>query len=364
MLQNLRLNMVKINDNRIKSQVNSGNMNWNKTKIKIQNGAFVEAQAPVIISASRSTDIPAFYSDWFLQRLKEGYVKWKNPFNGMHLYVSFQNTRLIVFWSKNYKPIIKHLDYLNEKGFNYYFQFTLNDYDAEKLEPQVPSVQTRIETFIELSERVGKEKVVWRFDPLILTDKIGVNELLQKVENIGNQLKNYTDKLVFSFADIKIYRKVQNNLRSNSIPYQEFNELTMNEFATGLQRLNENWHFELATCAEQIPLEKYGIIHNKCIDDDLIIKLFPHDKALMDFLGVKIMPSDMFNSNGSIEKKRNNKDSGQRKFCGCIVSKDIGEYNTCPHLCEYCYANANKNTALTNWKLHRQNPNHETIKDK
>lgn len=337
-------------------------MTWNKTKIEIQSGEFVEAQSPIIVSASRSTDIPAFYSDWFIDRLKEGYVKWKNPFNGVPLYVSFQNTRLIVFWSKNYKPIIKHLDYLNDKQLNYYFQFTLNDYDTEKLEPRVPNVQTRIETFIELSEKVGKEKVIWRFDPLILTDKIGVDELLRKTENIGNQLKGYTDKLVFSFADIQIYKKVQNNLRNSSIQYQEFDEQTMNEFAVELQRLNEKWHFELATCAEQIPLEKYGIIHNKCIDDDLMIKLFSHDKVLMDFLGVKITPPDMFNPNGSIEKRRNNKDKGQRQYCGCIISKDIGEYNTCPHLCEYCYANASKNIALTNWDLHKQNPYNETIK--
>jgi hypothetical protein len=333
-------------------------MNWSKTKIQLENGQSVDAQVPVIISASRSTDIPAFYSDWFFNRLKEGYVKWKNPFNGVSLYVSFQNTRLIVFWSKNHKPIIEHLDYLDERNINYYFQFTLNDYDAEKFELKVPSVRKRIETFIELAERVGKEKVIWRFDPLILTDKIGVDELLHKVENIGNQLKNHTDKLVFSFADIKIYKKVQNNLRSNSIPYQEFNERTMNEFAAGLQRLNENWHFELATCAEQIPLEKYGIVHNKCVDDDLLIKLFSHDKVLMDFLRVK---PDIFNPNGAIENKRSNKDSGQGQFCRCIVSKDIGEYDTCPHLCEYCYANANKNIALTNWNLHKQNPNNEII---
>jgi len=337
-------------------------MTWNKIKIEIKSGEIVETQAPIIISASRSTDIPAFYSDWFFNRLKEGYVKWKNPFNGIPLYVSFQNTRLIVFWSKNHKPIIKYLDYLNEKNINYYFQFTLNNYDTEKLEPNVPNVQERIETFIELSEKIGKEKVIWRFDPLILTDKIGINELLLKVENIGNQLKKHTDKLVFSFADIKIYKKVQNNLRSNSIPYQEFNERTMTEFAVGLQRLNENWNFELATCAEQIPLEKYGIIHNKCVDDDLMIKLFSHDKALMDFLGVKITPADMFNSKPSIIKARDNKDKGQRQYCGCIISKDIGEYNTCPHLCEYCYANASKNTALTNWNLHKQNPCNETIK--
>jgi len=337
-------------------------MNWSKKRIKIRNGEFVEAQTPVIISASRSTDIPAFYADWFINRLKEGYVKWKNPFNGVSLYVSFDKARLIVFWTKNAKPIIKHLDYLDERQLDYYFQFTLNDYDTEKLEPRVPNVQARIETFQHLSEKIGKEKMIWRFDPLILTDKIGVNELLRKVENIGNQLKDYTNKLVFSFADIKIYKKVQNNLRSNSIPYQEFNERTMNEFSAGLQRLNENWHFELATCAEQISLEKYGIVHNKCVDDDLMIKLFSNDKVLMDFLDVKITPPDMFNPNGTIEKNRNNKDIGQRQFCGCIVSKDIGEYNTCPHLCEYCYANTNKNIALMNWKLHKQNPNNETIK--
>jgi DNA repair photolyase len=337
-------------------------MNWNKIKIQSKNSHIIEAQAPVIISASRSTDIPAFYSDWFLQCLKEGYVKWKNPFNGVPLYIAFQNTRLIIFWSKNHKPIIKHLNYLDERNINYYFQFTLNDYDIEKLEPRVPSVHTRIETFIELSEKVGREKVIWRFDPLILTEKIGVDELLKKVENVGNQLKNHTNKLVFSFADIKIYRKVQNNLRNNSIPYQEFNERTMNEFAAELKQLNENWHFELATCAEQIALERYGISHNKCIDDDLMIKLFSHDKVLMDFLGVKITPPDMFNPNDTVEKKRNNKDNGQRQYCGCIVSKDIGEYNTCPHLCEYCYANANKNIALKNWNLHKQNPYNESIK--
>jgi DNA repair photolyase len=258
--------------------------------------------------------------------------------------------------------MLKHLDFLDERGYNYYFQFTLNDYDSEKLEPKVLPVQARINTFIELSERVGKEKVIWRFDPLILTDRIGVNELLKKVENIGNQLNGHTDKLVFSFADIKVYKKVKSNLTNSNINYLEFNERTMNEFAAGLHCLNEKWGFELATCAEQISLEKYGIVHNKCIDDDLIIKLFPKDKDLMDFLGVKITPPNMFDLCENIEKKKNNKDKGQRQFCGCIMSKDIGEYNTCPHACEYCYANSSKEIALQNWHLHQQNTNLETIK--
>jgi len=336
-------------------------MNWEKVQIINQNGEKVDAQAPIIISASRSTDIPAFYSDWLIERMKEGHVKWKNPFNGVPLYVSFSKTRLIVFWSKNPKPILKHLDFIKEKIPNFYFQFTLNDYDAERIEPGVPSVTSRIETFVKLSEIVGKTKIIWRFDPLILTDKIGVDELLRKVENIGNQLKEYTEKMVFSFADIKLYKKVQSNLSKSLINYQEFNESKMNEIAAGLQQLNNSWNFEIGTCAEKIPLEKYGIIHNKCVDDDLMIKLFPEDKILMDFLGVTITPPDIFNPNVVIVKKRNNKDKGQREFCHCIISKDIGEYNTCPHLCEYCYANSSKEIAIQNYKSHNANPTSETI---
>lgn len=327
-------------------------MNWDKIKIKKTDGEVVDAQAPIIISASRSTDIPAFYSDWLIQRINEGYVKWKNPFNGVPLYVSFSKARLIVFWTKNPRPIIKHLGSIDEKKINYYFQYTLNDYDKEKLEPNVPNVNSRIETFIELSEKIGKSKVIWRFDPLILTDTIGVDELLRKVENIGNQLKNHTEKMVFSFADINLYKKVQNNLRKNSIKYQEFNERLMDDFAIGLQQLNKNWNFEIGTCAEKIPLEKYGIKHNKCVDDDLMIKLFSNDRVLMDFLGVEKIEADLFfNTQPQIIKKKNIKDKGQREFCGCVFSKDIGEYNTCLHLCEYCYANTSKRVVLDNYNF-------------
>jgi hypothetical protein len=333
----------------------------NKINIIIDNGSQVEAQTPFIISASRATDIPAFYADWFIERLKQGYVKWKNPFNGVPLYVSFDQTRLIVFWSKNPNPMLKHLNYLDERNINYYFQYTLNDYDNEGIEKGVPKVAARIETFQELTDRIGKEKVIWRFDPLILTDTVGVDELLRKVENIGNQLQGYTEKFVFSFADIRQYKKVQTNLDKSTTNYREFDDAQMHTFAAELQKLNQKWNYEIGTCAEPIPLEQYGIIHNKCIDDDLIIRLFPHDKQLMDFLGVKIIPPDMFNPEPSIEKTRNNRDKGQRMFCECIVSKDIGEYNTCPHQCEYCYANTNPKAALTNWKRFRGNKDSESI---
>lgn len=337
---------------------------WNNIEIKNDVGELVKAQAPIIVSASRSTDIPAFYADWFISRIKKGYSAWTNPFNGAKSYISYDKTRLIVFWSKNPKPLIKHLDYLDEKNLNYYFHYTLNDYEQEHLEPNVLSVKSRIETFIELSKRVGKNKIIWRFDPLVLTDTIGIDELLRKIQKIGDQLKNYTEKMVFSFADIKEYNKVKNNLLKHSIKYQEFNERVMIEFAKGLQKLNTNWNFKIATCAEKIPLEEYGVNHNKCIDDDLIISLFPQDKILMDFLGIRILPTDIFCITPRIEKYSNLKDKGQRKLCGCIHSKDIGEYNTCAHLCEYCYANSSKELAILNWKQHLINPTSDTISGK
>mgnify|MGYP002625882417 FL=1 len=339
-------------------------MTKEKQYIQRENGEMVPAQFPVIVSASRSTDIPGFYSDWFLHRLKVGYSAWTNPFDGKKYFVSYQDTRLIVFWSKNPEALIKQgglLDYLKEKGINTYIQYTLNDYVAEGLEKGVPSVEKRIDTFKRLVERLGIGKVIWRFDPLILTDSISVADLLRKAKTIGNELKGYTEKMVFSFADIAAYRKVRANLVNNNIRYREFEEADMLQFAAGIQQLNQAWGYTLATCGEKIDIDAYGIVHNKCIDDDLMIKYFSDDARLMEFLGVEITGGDLFNPEKTIIKHRNNKDKGQRQFCGCIVSKDIGEYNTCAHLCEYCYANSSKGAALRNLRAHQDNPLSETI---
>src|SRR5574344_679850 len=335
-------------------------MEWQKDKIRSKSNMEVVAQSPIIISASRSTDIPTFYSDWFVSRWEAGYIKWTNPFNGQPLYVSFKNTRLVVFWTKNPRPMFKHLDYLDKNIPNYYFQFSLNDYDKEKYEAKVPSVESRIRTFKELSQRLGKKRVVWRYDPLILTKDIDVNELLRRVENIGNQIHEFTEKLVFSFVDISIYKKVENNLNKENIPYIEWTEELMEEFSKGISKINKNWNLKLGTCSGKIDLEKYGIVHNKCIDDDLMIELFSDDKTLMDFLGVEIKQPDLF-SDGEIIKTRNLKDKGQREDCGCIMAKDIGAYNTCPHECNYCYANASKEIAKKNYQKYLENPNSESI---
>ena len=335
-------------------------MQWKKETIILNDNTKVEAQAPVIISVSRATDIPTFYSDWFISRWEAGYIKWINPFNNQPIYVSFKNVRVVVFWTKNPRPMFKYLDYMNEKIPNYYFQFSLNDYDQERFEAKVPSLASRIETFKELSQRLGKKRVVWRFDPLILTETIDVTELLRRVKNIGDQLYSYTEKLVISFADISVYKKVENNLKKEDVHYIEFTQESMIEIARGLQELNKEWGLEIGTCSEKIDLEEFGITHNRCVDDDLMIDLFSHDKELMDFLGVEIEPADLF-SDGNIVKKRNLKDKGQREDCGCIMSKDIGQYNTCPHECNYCYANTSKEIAKKNYLKYRENINSESI---
>ena len=302
-------------------------------------GDIVEAQAPVIISASRATDIPAFYADWFFRRLDIGYLRWRNPFNGKYSFVSFRNTRFVVFWTKNPAPLLPYVSKLKGRGIGCYIQYTLNDYEDEGLEQSLPSVKRRIETYKRLVEELGEGSVVWRFDPMILTDTIGINELLQKIANIGDALQGYAEKMVFSYADIALYKKVVRNLDAYNIKYREWAMPLMMEFAERLSRLNAlRWRYSLATCSEKIALEEYGIEHNRCIDPLLISRLSPNDVELQNYL---------FNTK---------RDLGQRKSCGCIISKDIGQYNTCPHLCKYCYANDSENIVKANYQRHINNP--------
>lgn len=352
---------------------------WDKIEQVTENGEIVTMMSPQIVSASRSTDIPAFYADWFFNRLKIGYSAWINPFNGVKSYVSYKNTRFIVFWSKNPKPLLQYLNVLKERGIGCYIQYSLNDYEDEKLERGVPPLAERIETFKKLVRVLGKGSVIWRFDPLILTDTINIDKLLRKIENIAEQLKGYTEKLVFSFADIAIYRKVENNLKTNGICYYEWTGQQMEEFAARLVALNKEkkWNYELATCGEKNSFP--FVEHNHCVDDELIIRRAYNDKELMKFLRAEIKPlhtQDIFGEseplpsnaivldNNCYVTRGDNRDKGQREFCGCMKSKDIGQYNTCIHMCEYCYANTSKNAAAANYKSHIENPLAETITGK
>lgn len=341
--------------------------------MKTDDGVLTDAVTPVIISASRSTDIPAFYAKWFFNRLAKGYCTWINPFNQQKQYISFSKCKVIVFWTKNPEPIIPFLHILDEMGIHYYFQVTLNDYVKEELEPNLPSVEKRINTFKKLSNLIGPDRIIWRFDPILLSSAISPRSILSKIWKIGNELKGYTNKLVFSFVDIKAYRKVQNNLvketslfTKENVEEGEGSDTQRNEIIEGLCKLrkiwkDEGWDLTMATCAESLDLEKYGIEHNRCIDGELMERVFGDDKELVYYLRTGKLPEpDLFGEIPEIpETSKNLKDKGQRKLCGCMISKDIGMYNTCRHFCVYCYANTSKNVVIEN--AHKHSDDSESI---
>ena len=312
-----------------------------------QNGEVVDGVAPVIISASRSTDIPAFYAKWFMNRLKAGYCVWYNPFNQKPMFISFAKTKVVVFWTKNPEPMIPFLPELDRMGIHYYFQVTLNDYVNEGFEPNVGPVEHRVEVFKRLSDLIGKERVIWRFDPLIVTPQLTARQLLTKVYHVGNQLKGYTNKLVFTRETVE-----------NAEPSGNY----LTELVEGLAKLrdhwkSEGWNLTLATCGESIDLDKYCIEHNRCIDGELMERLFAEDKELVYYLRTGKLPEpDLFGNIPEIPSDRKDlKDKGQRKVCGCMISKDIGMYNTCRHFCVYCYANTSKGVVLKNKERHSDN---------
>lgn len=321
-------------------------VSWQKENITLENGCCVSAIAPELISASRATDIPAFYSTWFFEALEKGYCTWQNPFNRQTQYVSFRNLSAIVFWTKNPAPIISKLPILDEKSIGYYFLYTLNNYAPEQYERNVQPLHKRIETFIQLSSLLGKERVIWRFDPFLLSGKIPLPELFERIGTIGQALCTYTDKLVFSFIDILKYSKVNRNLSNCDKSIREFTLEEKYEMAQFLQQQCQIWqksnpNFSIASCAQEIELEQFGIRHNKCIDDNLLAKLFPKNQRLLKFLGYE---HSLFGLQQTHPMK---KDLGQRNACGCIISKDIGRYDTCPHGCFYCYANSSPEKAKT-----------------
>lgn len=249
----------------------------------------------MIISASRRTDLPAFFPEWTIKEIvtlckaeQEPLISTNKPKHG------------VVFWTKNPEPIIPYLSILDKKNIVYYFQYTLNDYPD--LEPNVPPLSKRIETFLKLSDLIGKNKVIWRYDPILINSKYSIDDIINKVHFIGTHIHKSTNKLVFSFLDP--YPKIPNDIHPPT-KYQEC------EFVRKLLLLNQHWNLKLSTCAE-VPTDE--ISPNRCID--------PY---LLEELGLDISDYHSY-------------DKSQRLLCACYPSKDIGEYHTCKHNCAYCYA--------------------------
>ncbi|MDR1291587.1 MAG: DUF1848 domain-containing protein [Planctomycetaceae bacterium] len=298
------------------STYNSMSRVWISTPFGVYGGV-----APVIISASRASDIPAFFGDWLMRSLRDGYCVWQNPFNRKSQYIGFQNLRAIVFWTKNPEPFLPNLAELDERNFAYYFQFTLNNYEPENFEPNIPPLKTRIELFQNLSRLLGRHRVIWRFDPIILADGLTATDILERIRFIGEQLAGFTDKLVFSFVDIERYLKVRNRVKFSPLCPREVSVAEMYEIATQLAEQCRRWEIQPAACCENIDFAQFGIYSNRCIDPELLLRLATNDEQLTKFL------------------TQSKKDKGQRKYCGCIASKDIGQYDSCSFNCVYCYAN-------------------------
>jgi DNA repair photolyase len=208
------------------------------------------------------------------------------------------------------------------QDYSYYFQFTLTPYDND-IEPNLPSKAEIIDTFLRLADKIGKKRVVWRYDPILLSADVGIEYHLEHFARLAGRLSGHTEKCIISFMDM--YRHLQTKLASRSIrPPDEVEIRTLAAKIAAIASAND---IKVETCAEAADLADYGIKHGRCIDDRLIAEL-------------------------TGRKMKIEKDKRQRKLCGCVASIDIGEYNTCRHLCNYCYANSSPKTAHKNISLH------------
>lgn len=281
----------------------------------------------MIISASRRTDIPTYYSEWFFNRIKEGFVYVRNPMN-VHQISKISLTPDvvdgIVFWTKNPIPMLSRLDEL--KDYAYYFQFTVNSY-AKDIEANIPNKNDIIiPAFRELSNNIGADRVIWRYDPILLTEKYTIDYHVNYFNELTKRLSGYTHKCVISFVDL--YKNTQSHLKElNILP---LGDIEMYELAERLVEIANKNNLIVESCAEKINLEQFGIQHGHCIDCALFEKI----------LNCKMNLS---------------KDKNQRPECGCMESIDIGAYNTCKNGCKYCYANFSPTTVIKNTDMH--NPN-------
>lgn len=274
----------------------------------------------MILSVSRRTDIPSYYSEWFFNRIKEGFVYVRNPMNEYQvskINITPEVVDCIVFWTKNPKPMLDRLEEL--KGYDYYFQFTLTGYGKD-VEQNIPHKREKmIPIFRELAQKIGPERVIWRYDPIIFTEKYTPEYHLKAFEQIATALTGYTRKCVISFVDI--YAKNKKNMELLNV--YELDKAELLAFAKKLSKIASKNEIVIGSCAESIDLTECGIEHNSCIDKDLIESI----------IGCKLKVV---------------KDKNQRKECGCVESVEIGTYNTCKNGCKYCYANHSAESVITN----------------
>ena len=287
----------------------------------------------MIVSASRRTDIPAFYGEWFMNRIRDGFVLTQTPFRTSQVRrVSLEPEHVdaIVFWTRNGDPLLHHLDELDRRGFRYYFLYTLVHY-PRAFERFSGPLSQKLERFKRLSQKVGPDRIVWRYDPIILSNVTDSRYHYALFEEIAAALAGFTRRCIISFLDIYAKtRRLLDRLQKESdirVINVHDDESKIRHICSHLSQVSSQASFEIFTCAEPFNLLDLGILQGRCIDDKLLNRLF----------GLNLPMS---------------KDKGQRKLCRCVESKDIGVYDTCPHGCVYCYANTSYKTAQANFRKH------------
>lgn len=279
----------------------------------------------MIISASRRTGIPAFYTEWLIKRLQDGYVYVRNPMNFRQVSrvsLAPEVVDCIVFWTKNPGPLLRRLEEIDALGCKYCFQYTLNPYGPE-IEPHLPPLAERVAMFRGIAHRLGRKALVWRYDPILLTDTITKECHAEQFAMLAQQLAGCTERCVISFVDL--YEKTQRNMKH--IALRDAEEDIMQAIAGQFAAIGREYGIEVQSCSEAIDLSASGVKHGRCINGELIGKI----------LGCSLQIG---------------KDKNQRKECGCVESIDIGAYTTCRHGCVYCYANFSGKAVETNCRGH------------
>lgn len=287
----------------------------------------------MIVSASGRTDIPALYSEWFIRRIRAGYCLVPSPSNARQLTnvsLSPDEVEAIVFWSKNPAPLMPYLEELDKMGFRYYFQFTLNDYPVY-LERGVPSLNDRLSTFLNLSRHIGPLRVVWRYDPIIISNLTPVEFHVEAFSRLAQTLKGATRRVMISIMDF--YPKIEPRLSSleKNLGFSFDRRLSssqqMPKLLKTLADISRRNDIDIFTCGEERDYSQIGIPRGRCIDNEILREVWSLDLSYR-------------------------KDLLRRDSCLCMVSKDIGINDTCIHGCSYCYATVNHALAVLSYNEH------------
>lgn len=277
----------------------------------------------MILNVSGRTDVVAFYTKWFMNRYKEGFVDVRNPFNPKIVSrINFNNVDLILFCTKNPIPIINHLKEIDKPIL---FHITLTPYKKD-IEPNVPPKGLIIEAIKKISKIIGKDNVVVRYDPIFLSEKYNIEYHKKSFNNMCNILNGYVNKIIVSFIDD--YKNVQNN--KDILKYRDFTEEDYKQIGESFSLSAKKNNMNVQTCFEERNLVEYGFIKGDCLNAELAFKL----------------------TNKIYTKKWN---ARKGKLCNCVEMVDIGVYNSCKHFCKYCYANYNELKVNENYCNHDPN---------